>query len=153
MVWGMKCPEVWLSTDCQSFYLIFYQSPRPTLPSRHLTHSLQDQLDSVPAESRRRSRKGKFQGVPGIAGRDFPTLGSIPMTRSHFFATLAVFYWPITLFQFLMHRYQGRLLRWLGNKLSGNLVYDYLQYLLRTSPLSCQTNIEQGQLLMWDYFD
>ena len=37
--------------------------------------------DSLPSESRRRSRKPKFQGVPGTAGRDFPTLGSIPMTR------------------------------------------------------------------------
>ena len=37
--------------------------------------------DSMPSESRRRPRKQKFQGVPGIAGRDFPTLGSIPMTR------------------------------------------------------------------------
>ena len=54
--------------------------------SFHLVHlTLQEESDSLPSESRRRTRKGKFQGVPGIAGRDFPTLGSIPMTRSVFF--------------------------------------------------------------------
>ena len=40
--------------------------------------------------SRRNSKK--FRGVPGTAGRDFPTLGSIPMTSFSCIGTKAGFY-------------------------------------------------------------
>jgi len=48
--------------------------------------------DSVASESRRRPRQSKFRGVPGTAGRDFPTLGSIPMTSFSCIGTKAGFY-------------------------------------------------------------
>ena len=52
----------------------------------------------MPSESRRRPRKQKFQGVPGIAGRDFPTLGSIPMTRFVFSWSYFGFYFYLFMF-------------------------------------------------------
>ena len=50
--------------------------------------------DSLPAESRRRRprQQNRFRGVPGTAGRDFPTLGSIPMTKFSCIGTNAGFY-------------------------------------------------------------
>ena len=54
---------------------------------------LQD--DTMASEQRLRpSRRNskKFRGVPGTAGRDFPTLGSIPMTSFSCIGTKAGFY-------------------------------------------------------------
>ena len=39
-----------------------------------------------------RPGRGKMRGVPGAAGRDFPTLGSIPMTSFSCIGTAAGFY-------------------------------------------------------------
>ena len=53
------------------------------------------QDDTVTSEQRLRpSVRGskKFRGVPGTAGRDFPTLGSIPMTSFSCIGTKAGFY-------------------------------------------------------------
>ena len=54
------------------------------------------QDDTVASEQRLRpsSRRNskKFRGVPGTAGRDFPTLGSIPMTSFSCIGTKAGFY-------------------------------------------------------------
>ena len=53
------------------------------------------QDDTMASEQRLRpSRRNskKFRGVPGTAGRDFPTLGSIPMTSFSCIGTKAGFY-------------------------------------------------------------
>ena len=77
--------------------------------------------DSLPSESRRRPRKQKFQGVPGIAGRDFPTLGSIPMTRSNFGYNFSLL--KLILLQFLMYRNQCGILCWSRDKLPGIVIW------------------------------
>ena len=76
-----------LTFQNRNIYILVIMSLNMTFFKASLIQiSLQDSdtADSLASESRRRPRKQKFQGVPGIAGRDFPTLGSIPMTRSNF---------------------------------------------------------------------
>ena len=79
---------------------------------------LQD--DTMASEQRLRpSRRNskKFRGVPGTAGRDFPTLGSIPMTSFSCIGTKAGFYADLEancqvkaeeIFQTLAYRKSGK---------------------------------------------
>ena len=65
----------------------------PILGIMFLKVNFQD--DTMASEQRLRpSRRNskKFRGVPGTAGRDFPTLGSIPMTSFSCIGTKAGFY-------------------------------------------------------------